>query len=157
MLDITLITVGKLKDKNLANLAQDYLKRLKPFARLKVIEVDASPINSKNKIATITLEGERLLKVIKIEEEKARGGVVYLLAERGKVFSSSPDLASWFNKNNPLILVLGGALGFSDELYKSYPQISLSPLTFPHELARVVFLEQFYRASLINMKKDYHY
>ena len=157
MLDITLISVGKIKDKNLATLAQDYIKRLKPFAKLKIIEVEASPIISKNQTATKVLEGERLLKIIKTEEEKARGGVVYLLAERGKIFSSSPDLAAWLNKNNPLILVLGGALGFSDELYKKYSQISLSPLTFPHELARVIFLEQFYRASLINMKKDYHY
>ncbi|NCT54609.1 23S rRNA (pseudouridine(1915)-N(3))-methyltransferase RlmH [Candidatus Falkowbacteria bacterium] len=157
MLDITLISVGKIKDKNLATLAQDYIKRLKPFAKLKIIEVEASPIISNNQTATKVLEGERLLKIIKLEEEKARGGVVYLLAERGKIFNSSPDLAAWLNKNNPLILVLGGALGFSDDLYKNYPQISLSPLTFPHELARVIFLEQFYRASLINMKKAYHY
>jgi len=157
MLDITLISVGKIKDKNLATLAQDYIKRLKPFAKLKIIEVEASPIISNNQAATKVLEGERLLKIIKLEEEKARGGVVYLLAERGKIFNSSPDLAAWLNKNNPLILVLGGALGFSDDLYKNYPQISLSPLTFPHELARVIFLEQFYRASLINMKKAYHY
>ncbi|MBN2854123.1 23S rRNA (pseudouridine(1915)-N(3))-methyltransferase RlmH, partial [Patescibacteria group bacterium] len=151
------IAVGKLKDKNLSSLAQDYIKRLKPFAKLKIIEVEASPINPKNKRATKFLEGERLLKAIKSEEEKARGGVVYLLAERGLIFNSSPDFATWLNKNNPLILVLGGALGFSEELYKSYRQVSLSPLTFPHELARVIFLEQFYRASLINMKKDYHY
>lgn len=157
MLDVTLINVGKIKNKNLASLAQDYIKRLKPFAKIKIIEVEASPINPNNQTATKVLEGERLLKVIKTEEEKARGGIVYLLAERGKLFSSSPDLAAWFNKNNPLILVIGGALGFSDELYKNYPQISLSSLTFPHELARVIFLEQFYRASLINMKKDYHY
>ena len=157
MLDITLITVGKIKDKSLANLAQDYIKRLKPFAKLRIIEVEASPINPKNQAATKVLEGERLLKTIKIEEEKARGGVVYLLAERGKSFASSPDLAVWLNKKNPLILVIGGALGFSDALYKNYPQISLSSLTFPHELARVIFLEQFYRASLINIKKDYHY
>lgn len=157
MLDITLITVGKIKNKSLASLAQDYIKRLKPFAKLKIIEVEASPINSNNQTATKVLEGERLLKAIKTEEEKARGGVVYLLAERGKLFSSSLDLAAWFNKNNPLILVIGGALGFSDVLYEDYPQISLSSLTFPHELARIIFLEQFYRASLINIKKDYHY
>lgn len=157
MLDITLISVGKIKDKNLATLAEDYIKRLKPFAKLKILEVEASPISPNNKTATKVLEGERLLRAIKTEEEKARGGVVYLLAERGKTFNSSPNFATWLNKNNPLILVLGGALGFSDELYKSYPQISLSALTFPHELARVIFLEQFYRATLINMKKDYHY
>jgi hypothetical protein len=57
----------------------------------------------------------------------------------------------------PLILVLGGSLGFSDGLYNNYPSLSLSPLTFPHELARVVIMEQLYRAATILQKKNYHY
>ncbi len=157
MLDITLIIVGRLKDKNLKSLASDYIKRIKPFASLKIIELEAFAFNNKNKEAVKNLEGERILKAIKKEEENPKGAVAYLLAERGESFKSSPDFAVWLNKKSPLVLVVGGALGFSDELYKSYKQISLSPLTFPHELAQVIFLEQLYRSALINSKKDYHY
>lgn len=157
MLDITLISVGKLKSHELSSLANDYIKRLKPFAKLKVIEVEALSFSEKNKVAAKNLEGERIMKILEKEEANPKGAAVYLLAERGINFSSSPDLAKWLNKKTPLILILGGALGFSDTMYDSYSQISLSPLTFPHELARVVLLEQLYRAASIIGGKEYHY
>lgn len=157
MLDITLISVGKLKDKNLASLADIYIKRLKPFAKIRLFEVESVPFSDKNKEASKKLEGENLLKVINREENSLKGGLVYLLAERGKSFKSSEDLSSFFHQKSPLILVIGGALGFSDELYEKYPQISLSALTYTHEFARVILLEQLYRASMIGMNKNYHY
>lgn len=157
MLDITLISVGKLKSRELSALASDYIKRLKPFIKLKIIEVEASAFSDKNKVAAKNLEGERIMKILEKEEANPKGATVYLLAERGINFNSSPDLAKWLNKKTPLILVLGGALGFSDLMYDSYPQISLSTLTFPHELARVICLEQLYRSALIISNKEYHY
>jgi len=157
MIDIILIVVGKLKDKNLDSLATDYIKRIKPFARLKIIEVEAVPFASHNHEAAKRLEAERILKVIEKEEANPKGAATWLLAERGESFKSSTDFSFWLNKKSPLILVLGGALGFSEDLYKSYRQISLSTLTFPHELARVVFLEQLYRSTLISSNKEYHY
>lgn len=157
MLDITILAVGKIKDKNLADFSAEYLKRLKPFAKVKVIEISPAAFLSNTKEAAKRFEGEKIVEVLQKEESKANGATAYLLAERGLSFKSSPDFASWLAKKTPLILVVGGALGFSDELYKSYPQISLSPLTFPHELARAIAFEQIYRASTVLNGKEYHY
>lgn len=152
-----MVAIGKIKDSNLASLASEYLKRLKPFVKFDVIEISSSSFSENTKEAAKKFEGERILEILKKEEAKARGAAAYLLAERGLSFKSSPEFASWLAKKTPVILVVGGALGFSDELYENYPQISLSPLTFPHELARVIALEQVYRAAAILNNKEYHY
>lgn len=157
MIDIILIAVGKIKNKSLAILVDDYSKRIKPFASLKVIELEAVSFSSHNHEAAKRLEAERIIKAIEREEANPKGASTWLLAERGELFKSSADLSHWLNKKSPLILVLGGSLGFSDELYQNYPQISLSDLTFPHELARVIFLEQLYRSTLLLTNKEYHY
>lgn len=157
MLDITLLVVGKIRDKNIDALIKDYVKRLKVFVKLKIIEVEAVSFSDNNQEAAKRLEAERLVKVIDKEEANAKGAVTYLLAERGQELSSSPEFAAWLNQHSPLILVLGGSLGFSDDLYKSYRQLSLSPLTFSHEMARLIFLEQLYRSALIIKGKKYHY
>jgi 23S rRNA (pseudouridine1915-N3)-methyltransferase len=133
-------------------LTNEYLKRLKPYARLKMIELEAVPFSEKMRDKAKEFEGEKIENFL----NKNSGAVVYLLAERGESFDSY-KLATWLEKKSPLILVLGGALGFSDLLYKKYPCLSLSPLTFPHELARVLILEQVYRAATILQKKNYHY
>jgi 23S rRNA (pseudouridine1915-N3)-methyltransferase len=153
MLDIILIAIGKIKDKRLADLANDYAKRLKPYARLKVVELEAVSFSENNKEAARKFEGEKIENFL---NKQADNRLIYLLAERGERFDS-PKLALWLNNKNPLILVLGGSLGFSDELYEKYPSLSLSALTFPHEMARVILLEQIYRATTILKNKNYHY
>jgi 23S rRNA (pseudouridine1915-N3)-methyltransferase len=157
MLDITILAVGKIKDKNLFSFSVEYLKRLKPFVKIKVVEISPVAFSDNTKEAAKKFEGEKIIEILKKEETKAKGAAAYLLAERGLSFKSSPDFAFWLAKKSPLVLVVGGALGFSDELYKSYPQVSLSPLTFPHELARVIVFEQIYRASTVLNGKEYHY
>jgi 23S rRNA (pseudouridine1915-N3)-methyltransferase len=152
MLDITLVAIGKIKDKSYSALIAEYLKRLKPYARLKIIELEAVSFTENNRDQAKDFAGERIENFLL----KQKDAVVYLMAERGKTFSS-PDLAYWLERQSPLILVIAGALGFSDFLYNKYPAISLSPLTFPHELARVVLIEQIYRATTILQKKNYHY
>lgn len=151
MLDICLVAVGKIKDKNYQAAAAEYLKRLKPYARLKVIELSSAAFSGHSQKRAREQESERLAAVL-----ADRPGAVYLLAERGKLFDS-PRFAAFINQNQPLTLVLGGALGFSESLYQSYPQLSLSPLTFPHEMARLILLEQLYRSATILNQKDYHY
>ena len=153
MLDITLLAIGKIKDKSYSVLMTEYLKRLKPYVRLKIIELEAVSFSPNMREKAKRLEGERIENFLSKYKENA---LVYLLAERGDMFNSI-ELANWLNKKSPLIFVLGGALGFSDSLYENYLSLSLSPLTFPHELARVVFLEQIYRATTILQKKSYHY
>lgn len=156
MLDITLVAVGKIKESFWREAFEEYAKRLKPYARLKVIELPAEPFSKGGKEKTKEIEGKRIMDYL--EKQSREFGVLsaYLLAERGRTFDS-PTLAVWLEKNSPLTLIVGGALGFSDELYERYPQISLSPLTFPHELARVVLMEQLYRAATILNGKEYHY
>ncbi len=157
MLDIKIVAVSKIKNKDLDSLKEEYLKRLKPYARIKVFELPSFSFNSKNKEAAKSFESEKIQEFLDKEEKRNNQASVWLLAERGKDFSSSVEFANWLNKKNPLILVIAGSLGFSDKLYEKYPQISLSKLTFPHEIARVLLLEQIYRGVTIINKKDYHY
>jgi len=152
MLDITLLTIGKVKEKAYSAIIAEYEKRLKPYARLKIIELEASPFSENTKDRAKEFEGEKIENFLNKHDE----AVAYLIAERGKTFDS-PELAAFLERKSPLILVIAGALGFSEALYKKYPALSLSPLTFPHELARVVLIEQIYRATTILQKKNYHY
>lgn len=153
MLDITLVTIGKIKDKAYLSLASDYQKRVKPYLKLKIVELEALSFSDKTKDKAKEFEAERIINFLNKQKDNA---AVYLLAERGEIYSSI-DFANWLNKKSPLIFVLGGSLGFSESLYNTYPSLSLSPLTFPHELARVIILEQLYRAATILQKKNYHY
>jgi len=156
MLDITLLIIGKVKEKYWQEALAEYSKRLSPYVRLRIKELAATPFSENNKIQSKELEAKRIVEYLESSSVKKNSAQVYLLAERGKMFNS-PDFALWLEKTQPLVLVLGGTLGFSDELYRRYPQISLSPLTFPHELARVVVLEQIYRATTMLNNKNYHY
>lgn len=156
MLDLTILAIGPQKNKPLRLLAEEYQKRIKPYVRLELIELAATSFTGNNQEKAKELEGKAIQEYLDKRSVSNRPGAVFLVAERGKGYSSL-ELASWFKKEGPLILVVGGALGFSDRLYKRYPQISLSPLTFPHEFARVILLEQVYRATTIINQKDYHY
>ncbi len=153
MLDITLVTIGKVKDKSYLSLISDYQKRSKPYLKLKIVELDALSFSDKTKDKAKEFEAERIVNFLNKQKDNA---AVYLLAERGEIYDSV-EFANWLNKKSPLIFVLGGSLGFSESLYNNYPSLSLSPLTFPHELARVIMLEQLYRAATILQKKNYHY
>jgi len=156
MFDLTLVTIGKLKDEFYAGAAAQYLKRLKPYARLKLVELPAVAWRDNNHEAAKALEGQRISNFLR-QTAQAK---IFLLAERGRSFNSE-KFALWLEDQagggQSLVLVISGALGFSAALYERYPAISLSPLTFPHELARVVLLEQIYRAATILKNKTYHY
>lgn len=153
MLDITIIAVGKIKNKQLERVAEDYLKRIKPFARLEIIEVKPASFTESNKEQAKREEATRIEAIIARKNE----GKVFLLAEEG-IENSSLDFANKLEKiNGPIFLIIAGALGWSEELRKKYEKVSLSKLTMPHELARIVLMEQLYRSSLILIGKEYHY
>jgi len=156
MLDITIVAIGKVKEGYYRDALFEYQKRLSPYARLKIVELPAAPFLKNSQEQAKEFEGEVIENFLHKSEKSHNSAVVYLLAERGQTFTSI-EFAAWLNKKQPLILVIGGALGFSEALYRKYPQISLSPLTFPHELARVVLIEQIYRATTIINKKTYNY
>lgn len=148
--ELTLLVVGKLKDPHLEALEADYLKRI-VNPSLQVHEVKAS---AENKEA----EGEALLKKIK---ELAPGGAhVIAMSEWGKKMTSI-QFADWseglIQRPQRVFFVIAGAEGFSESFLKTIQEkISLSDLTFPHKLARLLLVEQIYRAQTIRNKHPYH-
>ena len=151
MLNITLITIGKVKEAYLNEATLEYLKRIKPYGRLVMQELKAEPFSTTTKDKAKQIEAQRIEAVL----EKRGGAEIYLLAEQGTLFNSL-DFANKI-KDKEIVLVIAGSLGFAKDLENKYPKISLSPLTFPHELARVILLEQIYRAATIINNKEYHY
>jgi len=155
MFRITLVSVGKLKDREIEGFVLKYIKLLSPYAVINLVELKAEPFrDNSQKIKAKKAEGERIIKELK----KKKLGTIVLLTEQGVSFNSmtfSQKLESW---GPEITFVVGGALGLSTEVLKNFKnKLSLSPMTFPHEMARVVLLEQIYRAVTILKGKEYHY
>lgn len=145
---IHLIVVGKLKDSHLEAIEADYLKRIKN-PELLIHELKAS---AENKEA----EGEAILKKVK----DLGGGHIVAMTEWGKRYSSV-SFAEWsqaqLEKSNKLIFIIAGAEGFASEVLNlCQERLSLSELTFPHKLARILLVEQLYRAQTIRTGHPYH-
>ena len=146
-----IIVVGKLKDSHLEAIENDYLKRVNN-PELIIHEVKAS---AENKEA----EGEAILKKIR---DISQGGSTHIIvmSEWGKKYTSVA-FAEWtqqlIDKQAKIFFVIAGAEGFSEEMLKNCQEkISLSELTFPHKIARVLLVEQLYRAQTIRLKHPYH-
>ncbi len=146
-----LIVVGKLKDPHLEALELDYVKRLSS-PELIIHEVKAS---AENKEA----EGEALLRKVR---DLSQGGAAHLIAlsEWGKK-QTSVIFAEWtknlIEKPGKVFFLIAGAEGFSEEVLKTcHEKVSLSELTFPHKLARILLIEQLYRAQTIRSGHPYH-
>lgn len=152
MLNITIVTIGKVKEAYWKEAVLEYQKRLQPYARLKIEELKAESFSDSTKEKAKKAESDN----IELYLGKKKNAEVYLLSEHGELFDS-PAFAKKMESNEEIILVIAGTQGFTKDLAVKYSKISLSPLTFPHELARVVLLEQLYRAATIINKKDYHY
>lgn len=151
MLKINIVCVGNLKDKFYIEGAGEYAKRLSRFCALKVIEL--KEYNNFQSVEQIKKsEGEEILKSI--------NGYVILMDIKGTLFSSE-DLACTINdislNNSEISFIIGGSYGVSDEVKKrANKTISMSKMTFPHRLFRVMLLEQIYRAFTINNNIQYH-
>jgi len=155
MFNLTLLTIDKLKTKYFLAAYEEYLKRLRPYAKIEVVELAADKFNNSNKRPAQLNETKRLEKYL----NKQSDSFVIILDEAGQELPSM-ELAKFLKQkaNFKIILVIAGSLGFTKEfLAKPYFKLSLSKLTLPHELARVVLLEQLYRSVTIINKKDYHY
>ncbi len=148
---LNLIVVGKLKDSHLEAVEQDYLKRINN-PELLIHELKAS---AENKEA----EGEAILKKVRDLSQGGSGHIV-IMTEWGKQ-STSVSFASWtrqlLERHAKIFFVIGGAEGFSEEvLNQCQERISLSELTFPHKIARILLVEQLYRAQTIRIGHPYH-
>jgi 23S rRNA (pseudouridine1915-N3)-methyltransferase len=146
-----LVVVGKLKDSHLEAIEKDYLKRITQ-PELIIHEVKAQAENKK-------AEGEAISKKIK---ELSLGTASYqvALSEWGKQ-TTSVNFAEWtkslINRPQKIFFLISGAEGFSEEVLKNCQEkISLSELTFPHKLARIILVEQLYRAQTIRSGHPYH-
>jgi 23S rRNA (pseudouridine1915-N3)-methyltransferase len=153
MLEIIIIAIGKIKNEFFSGAIQEYLLRLKPYASVKILELSPEPFNDSNRDKAKKAEGERILSAL----EKYAGAEILLLHERGKEMDSVKLSEKLAGANGKVVFAIAGALGFPEEVLAKYPQLSLSKMTFPHELARLVLLEQIYRATTIIKGKTYHY
>lgn len=154
---IKLICVGKIKEKELSVLINDYVKRIQPYHKFEIIELKDLPsgedpyLNQK----VIEQESESILKQIQSDED------VILLDLRGRGLSSeelSERIQSSFNQSfKNLVFIIGGSLGVSNALRKRANSLwKLSENTFPHGLVRLLCVEQVYRSFRILNNHPYH-
>ncbi len=154
---IALLTVGK-TDRDWVRQGLDiYVSRLKHYIPFSINEIpELKNVSSLSKEQIKTKEGELILKNIKPTED------VILLDEHGKEYSSVEFAALLQNKityeGRDIVFVTGGAYGFSDAVYKrANSKISLSRMTFSHQMVRTIFAEQIYRAFTIMKGEPYHH
>jgi 23S rRNA (pseudouridine1915-N3)-methyltransferase len=157
--NISIVTVGKLKEKYLKMGIDEYLKRLNAYAKVEVIEVadEKAPeeLSESEMIQVKQKEGERILAKI------SQDTYVIALAINGKM-QSSEELADTLDKlatygKSKIAFIIGGSLGLSEEVLKrANEQLSFSKMTFPHQLMKLILVEQIYRAYRINRGEPYH-
>lgn len=150
---INVVCVGKIKDKNLSNLIDDYVKKISKYHKINLLEVKDEPINSNNK-EVLDIEASRVLKLIHQDD------YVILLDIHGKQMDSvefAKELDKLFIYHSKITFVIGGSLGLGDELVKrANNRLSLSEMTFLHQMTRLILLEQIYRCFKILNNEIYH-
>lgn len=159
MLNVTVICVGKIKEKYFTDALAEYTKRLGRFCKLNIIEVkdEATPDNPSKaeKDLVLNREGER------IKSKMPKNGHVISLCVEG-MQQSSEELATCIEDLtlrgvSHIVFVIGGSMGIADDIKGlSKTRLSFSKMTYPHQLMRVVLLEQVYRAFTINNGITYH-
>ncbi|MGO4889053.1 23S rRNA (pseudouridine(1915)-N(3))-methyltransferase RlmH [Anaerobacillus sp. MEB173] len=158
-MNISIVTVGKLKEKYLKLGIEEYVKRLGPFAKVDMIEVpdEKAPeqLSETEMLQVKEKEGERILAKV------PQDAYVIALAIEGQMWSSE-KLAQELDKlatygRSKVVFIIGGSLGLSDTVLKRADQLlSFSKMTFPHQLMRLILVEQVYRAFKINRGEPYH-
>ncbi|MBQ4145362.1 MAG: 23S rRNA (pseudouridine(1915)-N(3))-methyltransferase RlmH [Clostridia bacterium] len=158
-MNITVLCVGKIKEKYFRDAIDEYSKRLDRYCKFQVVEVKDEPTpdspSDAEKELVLKREGKRIL------EKLPDFALVIPLCIEGKTMTSE-KLADFIDKaatagTSHIVFIIGGSFGLSDEV-KSRANLSLSfsPMTFPHQLMRVILLEQIYRAFNINNGGKYH-
>ncbi len=153
---IRILVLGRTNNPHLRLLTNDYLKRLTGMVGVEMQELDDIK-NTQNMPVEVRKrkEGDKILQALRPKD------YVILLDEKGKSFGSEQWAAHLARKMNHLgrdmVFVIGGAYGFSGQVYeRADERLSLSPMTFSHQLVRLVFAEQLYRAFSIIHGKPYH-
>ncbi|PIE33221.1 23S rRNA (pseudouridine(1915)-N(3))-methyltransferase RlmH [candidate division KSB3 bacterium] len=154
---IKLVCVGKLKDADLQNALDDYLKRIRHYTTIEYTEIKAEKRRKTERDEAVKQrECEHITKHLTSQD------VVVALDEHGSQYSSS-EFAHYLSQHQlrgdvkRLTFVTGGATGFSQDFLKRADNVlSLSRMTFPHQLCRLIFVEQVYRACTILAGESYH-
>lgn len=153
-----IVCVGRLREKYYAGAAEEYLKRLSRFGKTEIIELPDLPepanASDADRAQVMEKEGQSILGRIK------PGDHVIALCIDGPQLTSeafASRLSSLEMQGNRIVFVIGGSLGLSPAVVRRADEkLSLSKMTFPHQLARVLLLEQIYRACKINAGERYH-
>ncbi|WP_040330057.1 23S rRNA (pseudouridine(1915)-N(3))-methyltransferase RlmH [Clostridium ihumii] len=158
-MNITVVSVGKLKEKYLKLAIDEYSKRLSRYCKLDIVELpdEKTPDNAseKEELAIKDKEGQNILKHIK------ENSFVIALDLKGEMITSE-GLAKYIKDlgvrgNSNIVFVIGGSLGLSNDVIKrANYKLCFSKMTFPHQLFRVMLLEQIYRSYRINNNEPYH-
>jgi 23S rRNA (pseudouridine1915-N3)-methyltransferase len=142
-MNIKILSVGRVKDPDLRNKISDYTKRISRDARITLQEIKDSDSET---------EGRKLLDMLQKE-----AGYAFALSEEGAIYTSAKFAARIGAIQKKLIFVIGGPLGLSPAVKKRADEIlSLSRMTFSHEMVQLFLLEQIYRGISINLNRKYH-
>lgn len=160
MLKVNIVAAGKIKEKYLTAGINEFLKRLTPFAQVKVLEINEEKMKDNpseaEKQQTLTAEGERLLKLV------PNGSYLIVLDVYGKELSSEELSAKIDDLTvqgvSSIAFLIGGAFGLSPEVRKAADlKLSFSKMTFTHQMVRLLLVEQIYRAFKISRGEKYHW
>ena len=149
---IKIITIGSIKEKYLKDAIDEYKKRISKYTNLEIIELKDEGLVEESK--SIKLEGE------KIEKHLNDRDYIITLEIEGKEYDSvefAEKLRNIQIENSNIVFIIGGSYGLADSIKdKAKMHLSFSKMTFPHQLFRVLLLEQIYRAFKINNNESYH-
>ncbi len=154
---IKLLAVGKMKNRAFAEVSREYVKRIQRYHPFELVEVGDEPVKAKSDLKKILMK-----EALKIEKLVKSGAYLIALDEKGEQWSSV-EWAWQFKQlfqssQKEIIFLIGGAYGLADNIKaKAKAVLSLSKLTLPHQLARVLTLEQIYRALTILRNAPYHH
>lgn len=154
-MNINIICIGKIKEKYILNGIQEFAKRIQAFGKLKIFELKEDG-NDTNRSISIEKESKSILETL----EKNKGFKI-LLDIQGKPLSSE-EMALQIEKialngNNTINFIIGGSYGVSEDIRKSADlRLSFSKMTFPHQLMRLILIEQIYRWFSIIKNTKYH-
>ena len=152
---ISIVAVGKIKEKSLSQLIEEYKKRIGAYSKIEIIEVSDEPNDRLSDEKVKEIEGQRIIKQLK------KDSYVILLSLKGKQMDSikfSREIVKINTYNSSHItFVIGGSVGVSEQVeQRADLLLKLSEMTFPHNIARLLILEQIYRAYKILNNETYH-
>jgi len=154
---IALLQTGKTTDKQIAGMADLYLSRIRKYCTFEIITLP----DLKN-AGTTPIQDQKIKEGKKLLQSLSSDDFLVLLDERGKELRTL-EFSAWLEKSfmissKRILFVIGGPWGFSEEVYKRADfMLSLSKMTFPHQLVRLLFLEQLYRAFTVIKGEPYHH